>query len=67
MQGGASKDKKLSVLIISLTTLISMVLGNTKLIEYEIVDTIAKGLIFSHIIYEEAYIFKTIPIEMPEE
>ena len=62
-----SKDKKLSVLIISLTTLISMVLGNTKLIEYEIVDTIAKGLIFSHIIYEEAYIFKTIPIEMPEE
>lgn len=59
-----SKEKKLSIVLISITTAISMILGNTYLIENEFVDTIAKGLIISHIIYEETYIFKSIPLEL---
>lgn len=58
------KEKKFSILLISITTAVSMILGNTELIENELVETIAKGLIFSHIIYEETFIFKSIPLKL---
>ena len=50
-------DKKRSILIISLTSVISMFIGTTDLIENHLVQTISQGLIFSHIIYEESFIF----------
>ena len=56
------KDKQISIIILSMTTLISMLIGHSPLIESHWTDVISKGLIFSHIIYEEAFIFKTLPL-----
>ncbi len=57
------ENKKNSIMLLSITTLISMIIGDTPLVESHIVEVIAKGLIISHIIYEEAFIFKTLPIK----
>jgi hypothetical protein len=52
-----------SIILLSFTTLISMIIANNpSLVQSDLIEHISKGLIFSHIIYEESYIFKTIPL-----
>tara|TARA_B100000900_G_scaffold415337_1_gene444862 strand:- start:400 stop:948 length:549 start_codon:yes stop_codon:yes gene_type:complete len=58
------KNTIFSILLLSITTLVSMIIANDpSIVESELVENISKGLIFSHIIYEESYIFKTIPLK----
>ena len=61
------ENKEKSIMLLSITTLISMIIGDTPIIENHIIEVIAKGLIISHIIYEEAYIFKTLPVKRDYE
>lgn len=57
-----SKHKKYSIILIAFTTMISIIAGETSgIMESHIVETISKGLIISHILYEETYIFKSLP------
>jgi hypothetical protein len=57
-----SKHKKYSIIVIALTTMISIIAGETSgIMESHMVETISKGLIISHILYEETYIFKSLP------
>lgn len=57
-----SKHKKYSIIVIAVTTMISIIAGETQgIIESHIVETISKGLIVSHILYEETFIFKSLP------
>lgn len=57
-----SKHKKYSIIVIALTTMISIIAGETSgVMESHMVETISKGLIISHILYEETYIFKSLP------
>ena len=56
-----NNNKKLSFLAISIITILSIIIGNTHFIQTHIADIIGKGLIISHIIYEETYIFNTFP------
>ena len=57
-----SKHKKYSIIVIALTTMVSIIAGETPgIMESHIVEIISKGLILSHIFYEETFIFKTLP------
>ena len=61
------KDTIFSIFLLSITTLVSMIIANNpSIVESELVENISKGLIFSHIIYEESFIFKTIPLKMED-
>ena len=56
------KTQKYSIIVIALTTMISIIAGETSgIMESHMVETISKGLIISHILYEETYIFKSLP------